>query len=141
MRIAVITMMGRAALCGLLFVGFQPASVAADNEISVSESALGTAVVDRKVTGESDHFTESQKVFFWTRVIGGAEGDRIRHVWINDGKEVSIALSIGGPHWRTYSSKTLHPSSSQAWAVEARDENDSVLARKEFTSAAKSGSD
>jgi hypothetical protein len=73
-------------------------------------------------------------VYYWTRVVGGSEGDRIRHVWLHGGEEVvSIGLNVGGSHWRTYSSKMLPAGSTGAWAVEARDENGRVLSREEFT--------
>jgi hypothetical protein len=100
--------------------------------IRVTEYGVGTAVKDRELVGRGESFAEGTRVWFWTRVVGGAEGDRIHHVWIRDGKEVSIGLAIGGPHWRTFTSKTLHPGSVGAWAVEARDAAGAVLARQEF---------
>ena len=103
-------------------------------ELSVSEYAVGTAVEDRVLKGKADSFVEGTTVFFWTRVTDGEAGDRIRHVWIHEGKEqVSIGLNIGGSHWRTYSSKKLHPGLTGRWTVEARAEDDRVLAKQEFS--------
>ena len=69
---------------------------------------------------------------FATRVLGGRAGERIRHVWMRDGKvEQSIRLRLGGSSWRTHSTKTL--GRAGAWAVEARDEEGQVLARSEIT--------
>jgi hypothetical protein len=107
---------------------------AQDSPLSISDYGLGTDVVDRELKGKSDRFEEGTKVAFLTRVVGGSDGDRIRHVWFHEKKEiVSIGLTIGGSHWRTYSRKTLPPGMTGAWAVEARDSEDRVLARAEFT--------
>jgi len=104
-----------------------------DPRLSVTEFGVGTAVVNRQLQGKSDRFEEGAQVWFWTRVLGGEQGDRIRHVWLRDGVEVSsIELSVGGPHWRTQSRALLRLGSSGAWAVEVRDAQDRVLAREEF---------
>jgi hypothetical protein len=72
-------------------------------------------------------------VWFWTHVQGGSPGDRIDHVWLQDGVEtLRVSLKIGGARWRTYSSKMLRRGSAGDWAVEARDETGHVLARREF---------
>jgi hypothetical protein len=84
--------------------------------------------------GERDRFTAGQRVTFTTRVLGGRAGERIRHVWMRDGKvEQSIRLRLGGSSWRTHSTKTL--GRAGAWAVEARDDDGQVLARADFTCA------
>lgn len=101
--------------------------------LSVPEHGVGTAVKNRQLVGQSDHFTEGTPVWFWTRVQGGSRGDRIDHVWLREGVEVTrISLNIGGSSWRTYSAKTLHAGVAGDWAVEARDEAGQVLARREF---------
>ena len=103
--------------------------------MSIDEYAVGTAVKKRRLVGESDRFAAGTKVWFWTRVEGGKTGDRIEHVWLEGGKPVArIPLRIGGSSWRTYSAKTLRSGSSGAWAVEARDAEGRVLARREFAS-------
>lgn len=104
----------------------------AQSAMSVAESGVGTAVEDRVLKGKAESFVEGTTVWFWTNVVGGQEGEKLRHVWIHAGKETSIALHIGGPRWRTYSSKTLHPGSVGPWIVEARDEGGRVLAKQEF---------
>lgn len=102
--------------------------------LSVPEHAVGTEVVDRRLVGVSERFPAGTRVWFWTRVLGGRPGQRIRHVWIRDGMVIdTITLTLGGRHWRTYSFKTVYPGSSGRWAVEARDENGVVLARSEFS--------
>ena len=124
--------------CAVLVLA--PSSVAQSAGISVSESGVGTGVVDRELQGAGDSFPEGTKVWFWVRVVGAEAGDRIVHVWIREGREVhSIELELGGSHWRTWSSKTLHPGSAGGWAVEARTVEGSVLAREEFRCVAATG--
>ena len=103
--------------------------------LRIEEYGVGTAVKQRRLVGESDRFAEGTKVWFWTRVDGGKAGDRVEHVWLEDGKPTArIPLKIGGSSWRTYSAKTLPAGSSRSWAVEARDAKGRVLARREFAS-------
>lgn len=99
----------------------------------IEEYGVGTAVKQRRLVGESDRFAAGTKVWFWTRVDGGKSGDRIEHVWLEDGKPTAtIPLKVGGASWRTYSAKTLRTGSARSWAVEARDSQGRVLARREF---------
>jgi cytoskeletal protein RodZ len=105
----------------------------ASGHLSVSESGVGTGVVDRQLIGRSDSFPEGAKVWFWTRVVQGESGDVLRHIWFYEGRTVKIAeLRIGGPHWRTYSNYDLAADSAGRWVVEARDSDGQVLAREEF---------
>ena len=61
-------------------------------------------------------------------------GDTIEHVWLRDGvRQGSIALKIGGPHWRTQSRWSLRQGSAGRWTVEARDAEGRVLATSAFT--------
>ena len=122
------------ALALALVIGY---SVAQQSPLSISDYGVGTDVVDRELKGKGDRFEEGTKVAFLTRVVGGSDGDRIRHVWLYEKEEiVSIGLTLGGSHWRTFSRKTLPPGTTGAWAVEARDAEDRVLARVEFTCVA-----
>lgn len=108
----------------------EPASPASG--LAVDDSGLGREVVERRIGRPTDRFEEGETAWFLTRVTGGRAGQRIRHVWIRDGKTVqAIALRVGGSPWRTYSAKTLW--GVGAWAVEARDEDGRVLARAAFT--------
>jgi hypothetical protein len=101
-------------------------------QLAVSYHELGRGLEDRQVQEPTDRFAEGEQAVFLTRVTGGSKGDRIRHVWIHDGKEVSVGLSLGGPSWRTWSVKKMYPGARGDWAVEARDVEGNVLARREF---------
>lgn len=103
------------------------------SSLSITEYGVGTAVENRELVGQSDRFTEGTRVWFWTRVQGGALGDTIDHVWLREGVEVMhISLEIGGPNWRTYSTQTLHAGLAGDWATEARDAAGRVLVRSDF---------
>ncbi len=117
---------------GLLAGLTVPALALDDAAVSVTRSALGLGVENREIQGETDRFVEGQRAYFLTRVEGAEDGDRIRHIWIHDGKEVAVGLAVGGSPWRTWSSKMLYKGSAGDWAVEARTAEGRVLVRKEF---------
>jgi len=105
------------------------------SQLSITEHGVGTDVQDRKLIGKSDRFTVGTRVWYWTRVLGGGSGDKIDHVWLRDGvEETRISLRVGAATWRTFSSTSLDREPSSDWAVEARDANDTVLSRVEFSS-------
>ena len=127
----------RLGLASVLFCLVVPAPAQDDGGPTVQDHGVGTAIEDRELAGRKDTFVEGERAVFWTEVVGGSAGDRIAHVWLRDGEEMlTVGLAIGGPHWRTWSNKTLHPGSAGAWAVEARDPEGRVLARDEFTCVA-----
>lgn len=101
--------------------------------LRVSDHGVGTAVVHHQLVGRGDRFAEGTRVSFWTLVLGGEKGDVIRHVWFHEDQAVMRAdLTIGGPHWRTYSQLLLPGRSAGRWAVEARTAEGRLLARDEF---------
>ncbi len=110
-----------------------PPPDAARRGLLITESAVGTAVVDHILVGQGEVFLEGSRVVFWTRVVGGKPGDVIHHVWSRDGRVVMKApLRIGGAHWRTHSRFTLPAASSGTWIIEARAGDGRLLARAEF---------
>lgn len=122
-----------AVLAILLIVPLAAAMAQEGSRLAIPESGVGSGVEERALVGISDHFVTGDQVWFWTRVTGGADGDRIRHVWLKDGEEMlSVGLTLGGSHWRTWTRKTLHPGSEGDWKVEARDEAGNVLATAVF---------
>jgi hypothetical protein len=114
----------------------QPPPPSAAGDLEVSHSGVGTGIENSRLVGRGDRFMEGDRVVFWTRVLGGRPGDVIRHVWFHEGTQVTLAeLTLGGSHWRTYSSRVLEPGLTGRWLVEARRPDDEVLARQEFLCA------
>jgi cytoskeletal protein RodZ len=108
--------------------------VAVVSDLTISEFGVGTGVANRQLVGESDSFREGETVWFWNRVIGGSAGDTVEHVWIREGvRQGSIALNIGGSHWRTQSRWSMRQGAAGTWTVEARDSEGRLLATSEFT--------
>jgi transcriptional regulator with XRE-family HTH domain len=113
-----------------------PPPEATPGGLLITDSGVGTAVVDHILVGQGEVFPEGSRVVFWTRVVGGKPGDRIHHVWSRDGRVVMNApLRVGGDHWRTHSRFTLPAASAGTWSVEARAGDGRVLARAEFLCA------
>jgi len=109
-----------------------PPRVAIPEGLRVTESGVGRGVVDRRLVGAGTRFEEGSTVFFFSRVLGGAPGQKLHHVWLHEGRVIqSIELPVGSANWRTYSNKTLWVRGS--WTVEARDADDRVLARADFS--------
>ena len=105
-----------------------------EGRLSIAEFGVGTGIVNHQLENQAEHFKEGTEVWFWTRVLGGEAGEPIWHIWLHENREVgSVELTLGGPHWRTQSRKTLHSGSVGRWAAEVRDLTGLVIARQEFT--------
>lgn len=101
--------------------------------LTVSNSGVGTDVVNRELVGRSDTFAVGTRVVFWTSITGARAGDSIRHVWIHEGRAVAnVKLPIGGTSWRTRSQRMLAQGADGEWVVEAQDESGRVLAQHAF---------
>lgn len=100
--------------------------------LSVAEYGVGDGIENMRLEGRDERFVEGDVAYFQTRVVGGAPGMSIRHVWLREGRPVqSLELAIGSSSWRTHSRKTLWGAGE--WTVEARDARGRVLARSTFT--------
>ncbi|HJS74263.1 MAG TPA: DUF2914 domain-containing protein, partial [Vicinamibacteria bacterium] len=110
-----------------------PPEPAPPDEISVTDSAVGTQIVEHRLVDRADRFSEGEQVAFWTRVLAEKPGEVIHHYWFHEGRPVMRKdLPIRATHWRTFSRYTLPDGSSGSWVVEARDGAGRVLARAEF---------
>ena len=107
------------------------------SHLKVAEFGVGTGIVDHQLVGRGDRFREGTVVWFWTSVLGGQPGDKIRHVWLHDGRSVAVAdLNVNGTPWRTQSRRPLPEGSTGDWTVEARDQEGHVIASVGFTCVA-----
>ena len=97
--------------------------------------AICTAVVDRACEGDGSAFpADVGKVFAHTRILGMEVGGSVVHRWIyGDRTMAEVTLSVGGPDWRTWSSKNIDPLWTGSWKVEVIDSADgSVIETLEF---------
>jgi hypothetical protein len=87
--------------------------------LELSEIAIAQSVQDRIQHGIADSFPVSvEKLYCYTKLSGGKEGDIIIHRWKKDGIVIrEFQLKIGGPTWRTYSCKWLNGMRGK-WSVE-----------------------
>jgi len=107
------------------------------SHLKVGEFGVGTDVVDHRLVGRGDRFREGTVVWFWTSVLGGRPGDKIRHVWLHGGRAVAVAeLNVNAAQWRTQSRRPLPEGSTGDWTVEARDPEGHVIASVGFTCVA-----
>ena len=103
------------------------------SQLSIVNAGLGSDVQNRTLIGESDIFVEGGIVFFFTKVVGGENGDTIYHVWIQDEIiKAEVPLAVGGPIWRTWSRKNLYPNAMGNWRVEARSSLGEVIDSRSF---------
>ena len=119
-----------AILLGLIFGATQLFAAGVDPGV------LCTAVVDRACEDVGDSFPSSVgKVYAHTRILGMDDGGSVTHRWIYKGQVMAEPrLNVGGPNWRTWSSKNIDPLWSGDWKVEVVDNSDdSVMDILEFT--------
>ena len=75
-----------------------------------------------------DAVLHARPVVVFARLL--EQGDDVRATYARTA--VRADLSVGGAHWRTYSTLTLPPDSAGQWIVEARTADNQLLARDEF---------
>ena len=109
-----------------------PLAAQEQSQIQV-EIAVGRSVVDRMPVDTASAFpADVGRVAAWTRVTGAA-GDTLQYVWIHGENEFPVSLAIGGPSWRTWTTKEIPPDWTGEWRIEVRDSAGNVLVSKRFT--------
>lgn len=104
-------------------------------ELKVEDAAICKAVADRAPQEAGTTFpADVGKLYCFTKIVGGAEGTVIKHVWsFGDQEMSSVELKVGADTWRTWSSKAIEPSQKGAWKVEVKDAEGKVLSTLNFT--------
>ncbi|MCS5420430.1 MULTISPECIES: DUF2914 domain-containing protein [Psychrilyobacter] len=107
-----------------------------ENSYYLSRAVLTNEVVEKEPVKTMDTFKLYSQGYFYTEFKDIGKEKTIYHNWYlleEDGEKTlmaSVPLKISGPRWRTWSRKNLFLSGK--WSVEAVDENDKVLSKKEF---------
>ena len=126
--------MKKAVLVSAVYLGlfFVSGALAA----GVQTGVLCTGIVDKACQGVDTVFPAYVgKVYAHTRIVGMEAGGSVVHRWIYKGQTMAeVTLDVGGPDWRTWSSKTIDPLWSGQWKVQIIDGIDgSVMETLEFT--------
>ena len=100
----------------------------------VARASFTTAVNDREpIDSISSLANDKNKIYYFTE-LRNMTGKTIKHRWEYNGKVMAeVPFSIGGPRWRTFSSKTLDPIWQGEWKVSVIDESGNTLSVSTFT--------
>ncbi|MBS3799333.1 DUF2914 domain-containing protein [Pseudoalteromonas sp. BDTF-M6] len=107
----------------------------------VSRAVLTTQVQDREPVSAlgreiaMDDFDD--RLVFFTE-LRGLQGQQVSHIWYFEQQQVArVELGVHTARYRTFSSKRIMPSQAGLWRVELRDNNNKLLATREFRLIAK----
>lgn len=102
----------------------------------VSRAVLTRKVVEREpvnVFKADIRLTEFTDTLTFFSELKNLQGQSIRHIWRYDDQVMaSIELKVTTPRYRTYSNKHILPDQIGYWRVDVVDEQDHLLAQKEF---------
>ncbi|MDQ2070275.1 DUF2914 domain-containing protein [Natronospira bacteriovora] len=99
--------------------------LAADS--GIHRAQFTTAVEDREpIDSVTELGTDHDRIIFFMEVRG-MEGAELVHRYRFDGEvQAEVDLAIGGPRWRTWSSKRLVPEWQGTWTVDVVDSEGEV---------------
>jgi hypothetical protein len=102
----------------------------------VSRAVLTRKVVEREpvnVFKADIRLTEFTDTLTFFSELKNLQGQSIKHIWhYGDQVMASIELKVTTPRYRTYSNKHILPEQTGYWRVDVVDEQDHLLAQKEF---------
>lgn len=102
----------------------------------VSRAVLTRKVVEREpvnVFKADIRLTEFTDTLTFFSELKNLQGQSIRHIWRYDDQVMaSIELKVTTPRYRTYSNKHILPEQIGYWRVDVVDEQEHLLAQKEF---------
>lgn len=95
----------------------------------MSRHAFARAIDDKEPVGAAESFpADVGRLYFFTQLAGTGAPTEILHVWLYDGREVSIfPIEVGGTPWRTWSVRAVAPEQRGDWTVEVRELGGRVL--------------
>ncbi len=123
----------------LLAVAFQVAvssgEARAAGELIVKSSAIALDIVDHEPVNIGNSFDiYTEKLYCFTKITGGEPGDYVEHVWRWGDKVMArVPLKLGGPAYRTHSSKRIIRVWTGDWTVDVVGPGGEVLDTLNFT--------
>ena len=108
----------------------------------VVRGVLATDVINREPEETSSPIpVEIGRLYYFTEVVDVGPPMEMLHVWTWKDRNVSeIPLRVQGQRYRTWSYKTIPPTWTGEWRVEARTPNGAVLSSQSFQVEALTGS-
>lgn len=100
----------------------------------VVRDVLATEVIDREpAEAVSPIPAEIGRLYYFTEIAQAGQPREILHVWTWQDRNVSeIPLRVQGGRFRTWSYKTIPPTWTGKWRVEARTQDGAVLSAESF---------
>lgn len=95
---------------------------------------LATAVVEREPVQVSSPIpAEVGRLYYFTEIVEAGSATTLLHLWYWRNRNVSVVLlKVNGPRFRTWSYKTIPPTWTGEWRVEARTPDGTILSSKAF---------
>jgi hypothetical protein len=111
------------------------AQEASDTTPTVSRLVVATGVENREPVGVAEQFSaDVGTLYCFMSVEGHFAGAQLYQVWMHGDQEMArVPLTVKGPQWRTWSTKTILPSWTGAWTVKVEDAQGNVLKSVDFT--------
>src|SRR3989304_7990874 len=112
---------------GILVI-LRPTALAEEPTFTAAEAVVATGIENLTPVGISDAFPiTAGKLYCFTRIKGARQDTTIKHLWFHGDRMVmEITLPIQSLNWRTYSTKTITPSSTGSWRGDTTTENGTV---------------
>ena len=104
--------------------------------LDVKEIIICRGVYKRNPVKPGFEFTNNvDSLFCYTKISNSGPKKEIKHVWyFNDNKVTTVVYNIKTAYnYRSWSRKTILPSQAGKWRVEIVDENDELLASRDFS--------
>lgn len=107
----------------------------------VSRAVLTTQVQDREpvsALGREINMGDFDDSLVFFTELQGLQGQKVSHIWYFEEQQMArVELGVHAARYRTFSSKHIMPSQVGLWRVELRDNNNKLLATREFRLTAK----
>jgi hypothetical protein len=101
---------------------------------AVRRATFATGIDHREPVDSITSLENDQgRVYYFTEFVGLA-GRKLTHRWEYKGEvKAEVPITIGGPHWRAYSSKALWAGELGEWKVSVVDESGNVIRTDSLT--------
>ncbi len=101
---------------------------------SVSRASFTTGISEHEPMDSVTQLTNEHVIVYFFSELHDLAGKTVAHRWEYNGEVMAeVPLAVGGPRWRTYSTKTLEPSWVGEWTVSVVDEHGNVLAARSLS--------